>query len=286
MKYSDHALRVAHALAQLRVHHPNFQAALDGVGRIVQIGNRIRDPIGMSLIAPAGAGKSLLIECVQKNVCQWPLLTSDGVLVASLKESPTIGQIQSDLLSNLDYAIPLRTSRITNAKMFNLLVNTIAQKRIWLVALDEFHHVFLAKKDEFRNTIIDWLKRLMSEARVPVLLSGTEMLRMIESADPQLATRISSIFNLPEFSNNEEWRGILSAYVNACKDIDLSELPKSLASPIFKATQGVFRTLKALILESVMVGIDAGAAAVTKDHLKVAFERLVGPGSGKANPFA
>jgi hypothetical protein len=286
MNYSERALGVGAGIHQIRVNHTLFKEALTGIGRTIQIGNHLREPTGMSVIAPAGAGKSLLIECVKKNVCNWKFLDPSGMLVVSLKEMPTVAQIQEDLLTNFNYVIPPKVNLRTNATFFNLLVAAIAQHCIWLIALDEFQHVFLAKKNGVHAAVIDWLKRLMTQTRVPILLCGTEALRKIESADPQLSTRIPAVFNLTAFSDDAEWKGLLNAFAKASKEIDLCPLADKYSTPLFDATEGIFRTLKNLIVEAAMIAIDEGHSAVDKQHLHDAFQRVVGPGSTKANPFS
>lgn len=284
MSYSAKAIQAGIRIDGIRIHHPTFKDALDGVGRIIQLGNNLRHPFGACIIAPAGAGKSSLIESVQRNACNWPYLRPQSVLVASLKEAPTVGQIQEDLLADFNYAIPPRTGRKTNAALFNILVGAIEQHDIQLIALDEYQHVFLSRKDEVHAAINDWIKRLMAKTGIPILLSGTEVLRAIERADPQLTTRISSIFTLPELRNDEVWRGVLSGFVSATKDVDMSSLTLH-ANQAFKATQGVMRTLKTLIMESAMIAIDADSSTVDKEHFRLAFHRIVGSGSSKENPF-
>lgn len=284
MNYSPKALQVGLALSQVRIHHPAFKEALDGIGRVIQLGNSLQHPIGASIIAPSGAGKTLLLESVRRNVSNWPFLRPQSVLVASLKEAPTVAQIQEDLLADFNYAIPPRTGRKTNAVLFNVLIDAIEQHDIQLIALDEFHHVFLSRKDDVRTAIIDWTKRLITKGNKPVLLSGIETLRAIEKADPQLATRIPSIFNLPDFQNDENWRGVLASFAGATRDVDLSVL-KTNASAVFKATRGVMRTLKSLAMEVAMIAVDANEPVVRKEHLRLAFQRVFGPGSSRDNPF-
>ncbi|MDQ7978039.1 TniB family NTP-binding protein [Paraburkholderia sp. SARCC-3016] len=285
MTYSAKALHTGLQIAQIRIHHTKFKEALDGIGRIVQIGHHLRQPVGASIVAPAGAGKTLLIDAVQRNVCEWPFLRPHSVLVASLKESPTVAQIQNDLLESFSYAIPPRARQQTNAILFNVLADAIDQHDIRLIALDEYQHVFLAQKEDVRSVIIDWTKRLMSRTGLPIVLSGTEMLRSIEQADAQLSTRISSVFSLPEFRNDAEWRGVLTAFATAVREISLSPLVEDYANLVFKATKGTMRLLKMLVIEAAMITIDAGDSQVGKHHLKLAFDRMVGPDSFRDNPF-
>jgi hypothetical protein len=285
MIYSDRALKTGASIAGIRIHHTRFKDALEGVGRAVQLGNYFHHPLGVSVIAPAGSGKTLLIDSVQANICQWPFLSPNSVIVASLKEAPTVGQIQDDLLANFNYAIPPRSRPRTNAALFHVLVDAIAQHQVQLIALDEYQHVFLARKTEVHAAIIDWTKRLMSRTMCPVLLSGTETLRSIEKADPQLSTRIPTIITLPAFDNDEDWRGILKAFASAVQEVDLSSLATDYATAVFKATRGTMRLLKSLIIESSMIAIDKSEGEVTRSHLSLAFRRVFGADTSAANPF-
>lgn len=285
MIYSEAALQVGRAIHQVRIHHPQFSAALNGIGRAIQLGTGFRQPSGISIIAPAGLGKSLLIESVQRNVCEWSFLRPNAVIVAALRETPTVSQIQDDLLANFNYAIPISKGRKTSAITFRVLVEAIGQHDVRLVALDEYQHVFMARRDNCRSAINDWVKRLMSTTACPILLSGTEMLRNIEKSDPQLTTRISSIIHLKEFENDENWRGVLAGYVTATTEVDLSEIVTKHPARILRATQGVMRSLKSLLAESAMIAIDAGDERVSQRHLCEAFGRIVGTGSTRANPF-
>ncbi|WP_042304086.1 TniB family NTP-binding protein [Paraburkholderia kururiensis] len=285
MIYSERALHAGSRIAGIRIHHTRFKEALEGIGRVVQLGNYFRHPVGVSIIAPAGSGKTLLIDSVQTNVCEWPFLSPNSVIVASLKEAPTVSQIQDDLLANFNYAIPPRSRPRTNAALFNVLADAIEQHDIRLIALDEFQHVFLARKVEVHAAIIDWTKRLMSRTACPVLLSGTETLKSIERADPQLSTRIPTVITLPAFGNDEDWRGILQAFASAVPEVDLSSLCTEYATAIFKATKGTMRLLKSLVIESSMIAIDKSEREVNKNHLGLAFRRVFGADTSSVNPF-
>lgn len=283
--YSDKAIVIGRSIAKIQVKHTRFSEALDGAARVIQLGNTIPEPFGMTLLGAAGAGKSFLIECLQQNPMGWPFLRPNAVLCASLKQEPTVAQIQADLLAQFNYLISPRATRQTNKSQFDLLTAAVRERGIQLVALDEYQHVFLSSKRDVRAAVVDWTKRFMTATSLPVLLSGTEMLRSIEKADPQLSTRVSAVYHLPEFQNDTDWIGVLTAIASSSSEIDLSLISKKHTS-IFRATGGVFRSLKGLLMEAAMVAVDAGAVSVTMEHLALAYERYVGNASTRSSPFA
>lgn len=284
MSYSQEAMRVGALIYQIRIQHTKFKETLDSVGRIIQLGNQFREPYGVSVIAPAGAGKTFLIDCIKRNVCSWPFLRPNGVIVASLKEAPAVGQIQDALLASFKYAIPpRRPSRSNNGILFDLLAETIEQHNIQLIALDEYGHVFPSRK--YDEDLIDWTKRLMTRTKRPMLLAGTDALRAIEKADSQLSSRVPTILTLPAFVNDEAWRGLLAAFATNVPDIDLSSLPATHFTAMHKATEGSMRQLKSLLVEATMIAIDSGRRKVEASDLKFAFQRIFGTDSSRTNPF-
>lgn len=286
MSYSDQAIQAGIRIEGIRVHHTKFKRALDAIARVIQIGNSVSTITGVSIVAPAGSGKTLLIDSVKQNVCKWPFLPPNGVLCASLKESPSVSQVQDELLAGLNYAIPTRSLRRNNTASFDLLVESVNHHGIRLIAIDEYQHVFLARKTDARADMIDWTKRLMTKTKCPVLLAGTETLRSIEKGDPQLSSRIPTVLALPAFENDEEWRGILTAFSSAVPEVNLSPLCTEHATTMFRATRGMMRMLKALIIEVSMIAIDDGKGQITKKHLQLAFNRVYGDDSSLPNPFA
>ncbi|HFT8011398.1 TPA: TniB family NTP-binding protein [Burkholderia cenocepacia] len=285
MSYSDQAIQAGIRIEGVRVHHTKFKRALDAIARVIQIGNSVSMTTGVSVIAPAGSGKTLLIESVKQNVCRWPFLPPNSVLCASLKESPSVSQVQDELLAGLNYVIPPRSVRRNNTISFDLLVEAVDHHGIRLIAIDEYQHVFLARKTDARADMIDWTKRLMTKTKCPVLLAGTETLRSIEKGDPQLSSRVPTVLALPAFENDEEWRGMLTAFSSAVPEVNLAPLCTDYATTMFRATRGMMRMLKALIIEVSMIAIDNGEGQVTKQHLQIAFNRVYGDDSSLPNPF-
>lgn len=285
MPYSTKALRVRRELYEMVVGHSSFKQALDGIGRVIQLGNDLGAPIGMSLIAPSGCGKSFLIDLLKRNAFGWPFLNDQSVLVAALKEAPTVAHIQTELLNCFKYPIPIRPSASTNAKVNSVLVEAVSRRKMQLIAIDEYQHVLLCGKDGVRRSINDWLKRFMTLTELPVLLTGTDELAGSLTADAQISTRISGTYRLLPFKHDEEWLGILAAYEEKCDAVDLAPLRTEFSWDVYLASQGVFRTLKGLILEAVMIAVDDKAPVICKKHLGTAFQRFFGPASTRENPF-
>jgi hypothetical protein len=285
MPYTEDALIVGRRLNKVVVNHSSFVQALEGIGRIIQLGNELGAPRGMCLVAPSGCGKSLLIDLLRTNACGWPFLNPQSILVAALKENPTVSHVQGELLSQFKYPITPKPSERNNSSVNKVLVHAIAHNKIQLTAIDEYQHIFLTRTDGVRRSINDWLKRYMTLTERPILLTGTEELLALENGDPQISTRISSTFRLAPFKHDAEWKGVLKCFIESCPEVDLRSMLSLSSRDLHTASQGVFRNVKQLVVEAAMIAVDDQHKALDRTHLCLAFARVYGAASSRENPF-
>lgn len=286
MTYSAKAIEIGQVVSKIVIDHRIFSDAIEGIGHALQLGNGTDVFAGVRVIAPAGIGKSLLLECLQKNVRHWPIMRVDLPIIAtSLKESPSVAQIQDGLLKNFNYGLNGVYKRTNNNEVNNILVTSIIQYKVRAIALDEFQHVFLANGMSVSLSVIDWLKRLMNLTKIPVLLFGTEQLERLVDADPQLITRIPTTIRLHPFKYDEEWIGFLKAFAFKSNGINLHSLHEEFSKELFICTRGMLRIFKAIVVQAVMIAVDDGKGRVEKNHLKLAHQRHLGAEYDSGNPF-
>jgi hypothetical protein len=287
MTYSANAMAVGLALSKIFVGHQSFIEAIDAIGHALHLGNGAEIFAGVRVIAPAGTGKSLLLECVQKNVRKWPILNGElPIIHTSLKEAPSVAQIQDGLLKNFNYGLSGAYRKTNNNEVNNILVTSIKQFKVQAIALDEFQHVFLANGASVSLPVIDWLKRLMNLTAVPAILLGTEQLERLAATDPQLTTRIPTTVRLHAFKYDETWLGFLKAFAQkAATVIEINCIHEEFGRELFICTRGVPRTFKAIVIQAAMIAIDDGKSRLERAHLKLAYRRHVGNEFDAENPF-
>lgn len=286
MKYSSNALLAGQLFSRIIIPHAEFQSAIDYIENAIQLGNNAGIFAGVRITAPSGSGKSLLLQHISESLKRGHNSESHiPVIAASLKEGPTVSQIQNELLRNFNYG--LSTSKGANNNEVNtILVTAIEQHDVQLIALDEFQHIFQYTSEKYASTVIDWLKRLMNMTRVPVALSGTELMERLATVDPQLTTRIPTVLRLSPFKLSRDWLGFLLALSNESKDIDISIIHKQLPKETFAATEGSPRLLKSLLVQAIVLLVDQGVTVLTPSVLKESFRLQHGPTSDGENPFA
>lgn len=289
MSYDLEALKVAAEFQSQIVPHTRFRTVLESIESAVAVGNSAGIFAGVRVSAPSGSGKSVLLQHVGNRLAD--KYGGDGsiaMISASLKENPSVSQVQGELIEAFSY--PARSvSRVGNNNDVNIvLVRAITQHRVRLIAIDEFQHVFLSGGLKVASPVVDWLKRLMNLVHVPVLLLGTESIDRLDGLDPQLTTRIPTVGRLGPFPLTGEWYGFVKALASACKGMDMSALSRdvSLAASLHGATGGVPRLAKSLLVYSICIGLTNGQKVLDKSLLKAAYAAQQGSDKSGENPFA
>lgn len=287
MTYSRKATEIAKAFQSLIVPHTRFNAAAQSIEHAIAVGRFAGTFAGVRVSAPSGSGKTVLLDLVKSRLEQ----SSDDerskdVIYASLKENPSVSQLQGDLLENFNY--PPRNLGRNNNDVNVVLVKAINQHLTKLIAIDEFQHVFLANGVKAATPVVDWLKRLMNLVHVPVVLLGTESIDRLEGMDEQLTSRIPTVARLSYFGLNAEWRGFLNALATGCKEFDMSLLSKDRATAVslWEATKGSPRGTKTLLVHAICIGVTADKMVLTRELLRDAFVAHRGGDASGENPFA
>ncbi|HCP77520.1 MAG: hypothetical protein CML16_17285 [Pusillimonas sp.] len=289
MLYTAKALSAGRDLRNVVIQHSSFQKALLLVANALEVGNGAGIFSGVRIMAPSGSGKSLLIDCLQKNIINSPFLEGElSVIRTELKESPSVSQIQAGLLENFKYGLIDQGRRSqNNNEVHRVLLAAMREHRVQLIVLDEFQHVFSPSSDKVSTAVIDWLKRLMNLTQVPVVLVGTELMDRLGAVDQQFTTRIPTTVKLLPFQHNAEWIGFLKAMAQQCTAVDMALISQSpYATQLFGITQGVVRPLKTLLVQAVIMAVNAGEKHLSAERLYEAYAMVYGPEIASENPFS
>jgi len=287
MKFTDNALLAGRILEESIVQHSNFDEVSNAILQLIAIGKGTGLFTGARLIAPSGTGKTSLVHHIRECLLEdHPDNGRFALISASLKENPSVSQIQTELLANFKYPLSGIPKRANNNDVNHILVTAIAEHKTRLVALDEFQHVFHSGGTQTSTVVIDWVKRFMNITKVPVLLLGTEMLDRLQGIDPQLTTRIPTVLRLSAFQYDDEWVGFIKS-LGELEDLplDLSTLHQTHHHSLFRATQGNPRMLKNLLVHAVVIAITEGHSRIDDKTLAKAYRFQQGTVPDEENPF-
>jgi hypothetical protein len=290
--YTPAALRASSSVEKVCVQHPAFKAALDAADRIFQLAKDINIPQGMMVVGPSGSGKSKLIRYFQSTLPNTILEErSMSAISIRLEMRPSVGHVVSLLLRSLKYPFASVSSKTMYVKR-DLVIASLIQKGTRVIFVDEAQHMAhmlrykVRGKDE--TDVAEFLRELMDEANVGIVLCGTPGLDELRAFDEQLASRISARFALSDFeAGSPNWLGLLASFSEASEQFDLSHLLQAENAQRFHlATGGNLRRLKRMLTESVLIAHDCESRVIGEEHLRLAFERVYGKNTVLANPYA
>jgi Cdc6-like AAA superfamily ATPase len=150
----------------------------------------------------SGVGKTTLCK---KYVERYPRIdltekTKVPVLLARIPFPATPKNLVTVLLAELGDPLSDKGTTFSKTKrLFKLL----KECEVELIILDEFQHFIDRDSDKVLNTISDWLKQLINESKLPIVLVGlSESIKILE-ANSQLRRR----FAMSDELTNFDWVG-------------------------------------------------------------------------------
>lgn len=240
-----------------------------------------QEPVCMALIGESRTGKSRGIEVFMR--AHPPVRLPEGrrvhVLYISVPSRPTVKALAELGLFQLGAADWERGTE--NAKTTRLAYLMRACEVLVLV-LDEFHHFYDKSSHKVQHHVADWLKNLVADTKVALVVSGLPSLRSVIDQNEQLAGRFLSPVPMPRFNwldddHREEWRAILGAFTEGIgTKFDLPALDgDELALRMFCATGGLIGYLTKTLRQAVWDAVDHNRTVITLKDLEVAHAQAV-----------
>jgi hypothetical protein len=260
---------------QSLIPHTQFQHAVDRVDQCLRAMQRCADPIGLAIVGESRTGKSRTLEHFESR--HPAVRTDDGRLVPFLRlkvpSKPTVKGLVTLLLYKLgDPAYDKGTEISQTLRLIVLLEK--AETRI--LALDEFQHFYDKTTRKVQHHVADWLKVLVDDARVGLIVSGLPSCLAVIEQNEQLAGRFMAPIHLPRFDwRNEddraEFTGIL---VGMGKILSAFKWPKldatAIAFRFYCATGGLIGYLAKLLKQATWNALDAGRHVIGLPELSAA----------------
>lgn len=288
--YSTSALKKALPIDGLFIGHTAFTTALQGLDRVFQLATEVNMPHGLRLIGPPGSGKTSLLHYFQRSLPSSSLFEQGlGAVYLRVAKRPSVSYLVSSLLRRYGYPVK-HVGAATLEPRINIVLEAIRQKGTRLIILDEAQNlvsgVLRRSQIETGNSPTDFIRLLMDEARVGVVLAGSKALDEIGDFDDALKSRAVGRFHLDDFAYDKVWLGLIQGFVKQCDWYDIAVfMEPEINRKLYDVAQGNLRATKRLITESALVAADEGASAVTARHVQKAYTMIYGTASQKANPY-
>lgn len=263
------------------VPHTAFEHADRSLEQCFKYAMSSAEPICISVIGESRTGKSRLLEaCAAKHPRH---RNQEGLIVPILKvatpSKPTVKSLAEDML----YAIgdPLYATGTENTKTARLKV-LLRETGTRMIMIDEFQHFVDKGSSKVIYHVADWLKILVDDSRVALVVAGLESSLAVLEQNEQFDGRFLAPIHMPRFDwrhdeHRSEFLGILGAFNESLSQyFDLPDLTNAdLSFRIYCGTGGLIGYLTKFLRQLVWNCLDAGHRAITLGEMALAHHQAI-----------
>lgn len=273
------------------IPHPSYSAAIRRIAGLHNQGRERNHGGGLLLTGHSGVGKSMALNYYKS---QFPAKEEpEGrvipVLFVITPAAPTVKNLAESILEAMGDPF---SGKGTSEEKTRRIYLYLKKCRVELILIDEFQHFFDTKRRTETRTVTDWLKNLLTVAKIPVVLAGLPRSELVIRSNPQLSRRFSSRFNIPPFSFAEEhlqkeFRGVLKGMSASMPLACLPLHDANVARRIFIATNGVMDYICKLLDQAYYLARRSLRQEITLDILSQAFlDEIWRDCPNSLNPFS
>ena len=283
--------RIAYA-SQLIVLHPRFREAVGLLDRCHQ-GSRLGgEPACGAILGASGVGKTSVVDhyCRLHPPEETETATRQPVLKVTLQPDARPKGIAADLL--LALGDPAWSSG-TVQTLTNRAVRLLQHCGVELIVMDEFHHLFDADRAKVMTKASQWLKVLIVNTGVPVVVCGmpeAEYVLRAEHTERRFKERLTlRCFTWRTAQGRREFCGMLKKLDETLPLAKTSGLAdRETAGRLYLACRGVSDYLMTLLRGAFAEAVQRNSECIELADLARVFERKLAQQrvlAEQANPF-
>lgn len=241
---------------------------------------------GFSLVGPSGVGKTTFASLLQSTYPSQR--TQEGVeqqiVYCSVPPKPTLKGLALSLFTALNDpfdVIPNISGRNAERELTERCIKLIIACKVKAIIFDECQH--LTKKPDLESTYIatDWLKTLMDNTKIVMIIMGLDSTIQLFQQNEQLARRFSSTIKLTRFDwfeseSRSEFLGVLHAFQDNLPQFEFPSLTgQEMSYRFYSATGGLLAYLAKLLNQATLDAIHQSRTVIDVKHLLVAYEKTM-----------
>jgi type II secretory pathway predicted ATPase ExeA len=285
------AERIAYA-NKLLVLHPRFREAVALLERCHQSSKQAGEPICGAILGSSGVGKTSVVDHYRRlhPPRETDTANCQPVLKVTLQPDARPKGIAADLL--LALGDPAWSSG-TVESLTNRAARLLKHCGVELIVLDEFHHLFDVDRAKVMTKASQWLKVLIVNTGLPVVVCGMPEAEYVLSAEhterrfKQRLTLRCFMWRTPQ--GQREFCGMLKKLDETLPLAETSSLANAdLAGRFYLASRGVPDYLMTLVRGAAAEAVQRGNEQIEMDDLARIFERCLAQQrvlAEQSNPF-
>lgn len=185
-----------------RLAHPASSDIMEIINDLLMKSGKKSNIKSMAFWGNPGVGKSAIAESVLKNNPPYDLTTDFGiqrvtpVLYCSFPSSISTKNVVKQLLNALGQRIKSGKSEF---ELLIDLVDALKSCGVKMIILDETNHLIDRAKASAQQDVINFMKSLIDDTQLPIVLIGSADVGIFTESDAQLKRRIKHRRELKEF---------------------------------------------------------------------------------------
>lgn len=277
---------------QIYISYPRLNRLSQRLSYCHQYSKYSSEPECLFIKGPTGCGKTTLykqyeVQFPRKETLQG---TEVSVLSASIPVPATIKGLVTTLLFNIGDPIAEKGTILSQTLRLEKLIKIC---KVEMIILDEFQHIIDRDSQKILQTVSDWLKNLLNNTNVPMVLIGMPGSDIILDANAQLKRRFSAREILEPFGwstedEREEFRTLLytiESKLPLTKKSNLSDL--EMAFRFYYASDGVVAYVMKIIRNATAKSLMVRQEHLTLEVLSQTYDEVIGANNPKKrNPFS
>lgn len=267
---------------RISISHRAYVYASSRLDQAFEIAKGGGEPDSIAIIGPSRAGKTTVLQNFCDNHDRKVELERSyvPVILVPTPPLPSAKGLAGIMLDALGHPDPWRG---TELELTSRLKRCLAGTGTKMLVFDEFQHFYDRGRRTVMNYVADWLKVLINDTGITLVVSGLEQCLAVIDQNEQLAGRLSSPIRLDRFrwdrpQDRDEFISVLDAYQDEFKahHYDLPQLDfERVAYRFWLATGGLIGYLSRLFRQAERNAMRDERRVITLDHFHVAHEESV-----------
>ncbi|ENH2496348.1 TniB family NTP-binding protein [Vibrio parahaemolyticus] len=254
--------------------------------------DRISEPECLIVVGDSGSGKTTIID---KYLSDNPRMeANDGsiipILFTSLPANANPVTASERLLSSMGDPLAFNHGK-DPAELMKIVKDLLRECRVELIIIDEFQHMIDRKSKDVLHITADWLKMIIIESKIPVVLFGMPYSTEILRANNQLRGRFESQHHLKPFKVKDTNELIRYKTFLTMLDYALPFSKKSglasedLMKRVYVFSKGNMRLIRRLINKAAKFALLENAPCISLTHFTLAAPKVSRDACESFNPF-